>query len=128
MDNFLSTFSFHRLHQVRYLPVFECVLNVEYCIYHCGYVFHWTANDLVAMSDSLLDSDRTELLRVADPVDYSGHAAADFYFTDSAGVEGTKGEFSSQSAGASRPRSLPVDQQWPKQPSGQPPRNIFDDI
>jgi len=78
------------------------------------------------MSDSPLDSDRTELLRVADPVDYSGHATADFYFTDSGNVEDATTERShAPAASASRPQSLAVDRHLPP---GRPPKNIFDDI
>jgi len=80
------------------------------------------------MSDSLLDSDRTELLRVSDPVDYSGHATADFYFSDLAGMESGEMERRRQPSTSPRPQSLPVDRQWPTQPAGKPPRNIFDDI
>jgi len=87
-----------------------------------------TANQLASMSDSLLDSDRTELLRVADPVDYSGHTTADFYFTDLVNVEGAEREHPRQPASTSRPQSLPVDRQWPTRPAGRPPKNIFDDI
>lgn len=85
-------------------------------------------NQLAAMSDSPLDSDRTELLRVADPVDYSGHATADFYFADLANMEGAEREHSHHPASTSRPQSLPVDRQWRTRPSGRPPKNIFDDI
>lgn len=91
-------------------------------------MFCATANQLAAMSDSPLDSDRTELLRVADPVDYSGHATADFYFTDLANMEAGERERSRQPASTSRPQSLPVDLQWPTRPAGRPPKNIFDDI
>jgi len=80
------------------------------------------------MSESPVDSDRTELLRVADPVDYSGHASADFYFADLAGVDAAERVQSRQPVGTSRPRSLPVDRQWPIRPAGRPPKNIFDDI
>jgi len=93
----------------------------------CG--FRLTANQLAEMSDSPLDSDRTELLRVADPVDYSGHATADFYFTDSGNMEGGATRGSRPPASVSRPQSLAVDRQWPPgRPAGRPPRNIFDDI
>jgi len=81
------------------------------------------------MSDSPLESDRTELLRVADPVDYSGHTTADLYFSDIAPMrEDTGTKRSGQSTSASRPQTLPVDQRWCSRPSGRPPRNIFDDI
>ena len=81
------------------------------------------------MSDSPLDSDRTELLRVADPIDYSGNATADFYFTDSSSVADATAGHSRPPPGASRPQSLAVDRQWPPgRPAGRPPKNIFDDI
>jgi len=80
------------------------------------------------MSDSLLENDRTELLRVADPIDYSGHTTADFYFSDLATRDDAEMRRSSESASVSRPQSLPVDQRWSSRPAGRPPKNIFDDI
>lgn len=86
-----------------------------------------SANQLAEMSDSPLDSDRTELLRVSDPVDYSGNAPVDLYFSELGSLEESRRR-SRQSPGASRPQSLPVDRQWPTRPAGPPPKNIFDDI
>jgi len=87
-----------------------------------------TANQLASMTDSLMESDRTELLRVSDPVDYSGHTATDLYFSELANTEDVERGHSRHSASVSRPRSLPVDQRWSSQPAGRPPKNIFDDI
>jgi len=93
------------------------------------YVSLSTANRLPDLSDSPLDSDRTELLRVSDPVDYSGHASADLYFADTASADpGRTGRSRMQHANASRPQSLAVDQQWPTRLAERPPKNIFDDI
>jgi len=103
------------------------ILTVCLCVF-CLYLYNKTAANELSMSDSPLESDRTELLRVADPVDYSGHATADFYFADLANTQGTETEYSHHTASTSRPRSLPVDRQWPTQPTGRPPKNIFDDI
>ena len=115
------------MHACKY--VYCCI----YLLWEIGFVnvliSHLTANQLAELSDSPLDSDRTELLRVADPVDYSGHAAADFYFADSGNVEGLTTGRARSPASASRPQSLAVDRQWPPgRPAARPPRNIFDDI